>query len=80
LATRPTIDEVAVQRAADTIRHAREPLIVIGGGAQDAGSSIAALAELEVEYTGEPFPDIQHRPESEDDHPGYAGVEPALGA
>jgi acetolactate synthase-1/2/3 large subunit len=46
VATRPTIDTAAVQRAADALRRAQQPLIVVGGGAQDAGESIAALAEL----------------------------------
>lgn len=42
----PTIDEHAVERAADALRRAERPLIVVGGGAQDAGASVAALAEL----------------------------------
>ena len=46
IATRPTVDPAAVERAADALRRARQPLIVLGGGAQDAGDSIAALAEL----------------------------------
>ena len=42
----PTIDQNAIDRAADALRRAERPLIVVGGGAQDAGDAIAALAEL----------------------------------
>lgn len=45
-ATMPAIDENAVGRAADAIRAAERPLIVVGGGAQDAGDEVATLAEL----------------------------------
>lgn len=41
----PAIDADAIERAADAIRRAERPLIVIGGGAQDAGAEVAALAE-----------------------------------
>jgi acetolactate synthase-1/2/3 large subunit len=44
--SRPTIDPNAIDRAAAVLRRAERPLIVVGGGAQDAGNSIAALAEL----------------------------------
>ncbi len=43
-AVRPAIDGASVQRAADALAAAREPLIVVGGGAQDAGAEVAALA------------------------------------
>ncbi len=42
----PVIDADAVDRAADALRRAQRPLIVVGGGAQDAGESIGRLAEL----------------------------------
>jgi acetolactate synthase-1/2/3 large subunit len=42
----PEIDSDAVDRAAGALRRAERPLIVVGGGAQDAGGSIALLAEL----------------------------------
>lgn len=45
-ASTPDIDDAAVERAADALRRAERPLIVVGGGAQDAGASVAALAEL----------------------------------
>jgi acetolactate synthase I/II/III large subunit len=41
----PAVDEVALDRAADVIRGAERPLIVVGGGAQDAGGAVTALAE-----------------------------------
>jgi acetolactate synthase-1/2/3 large subunit len=44
--TPPALDESAIERAADALRRAERPMIVVGGGAQDAGASIAALAEL----------------------------------
>ncbi|MFB9947470.1 thiamine pyrophosphate-dependent enzyme [Rhizobium puerariae] len=40
------IDRDAVNRAAALLATARRPLIIVGGGAQDAGPQIAALAEL----------------------------------
>jgi acetolactate synthase-1/2/3 large subunit len=45
-ASTPVIDAAVVERAADALRRAERPLIVVGGGAQDAGASVAALAEL----------------------------------
>lgn len=44
--TRPTVDGDAVERAAALLARAERPLIVIGGGAQDAGQEIAELATL----------------------------------
>jgi len=44
--TRPTIDADVIDRAASALRRAERPLIVIGGGAQDAGEEIAALAAV----------------------------------
>ncbi len=44
--TRPAIDENQIERAADALRRAERPLIVVGGGAQDAGDQIGRLAEL----------------------------------
>jgi acetolactate synthase-1/2/3 large subunit len=46
IASTPTIDQDAIERAADALRRAERPLIVVGGGAQDAGPAIAELAEL----------------------------------
>ena len=43
---RPTLDGDAVERAAALLARAERPLIVIGGGAQDAGQEIAELATL----------------------------------
>ena len=40
------IDEEALDRAVDAVRRAERPLMVVGGGAQDAGSEVAALAEI----------------------------------
>ena len=40
------IDPRAIERAADALRRAERPLIVVGGGAQDAGEAIGQLAEL----------------------------------
>jgi acetolactate synthase-1/2/3 large subunit len=45
VAERPAIDPRAVERAADVLRRAARPLIVVGGGAQDAGEAIGRLAE-----------------------------------
>jgi acetolactate synthase-1/2/3 large subunit len=42
---KPPIDPRAVERAADALRRAERPLIVVGGGAQDAGDPIGRLAE-----------------------------------
>ena len=41
----PAPDEDALDVAADVIRRAERPLIVVGGGAQDAGAAVAGLAE-----------------------------------
>ncbi len=40
------LDEEALERAARLLGGAKRPLIVVGGGAQDAGREVAALAEL----------------------------------
>lgn len=40
------IDREAIDKAAAMLADAKRPLIVVGGGAQDAGPEIAALAEL----------------------------------
>ncbi len=42
--TMPEIDDGAVQRAAALLAGAERPLIVVGGGAQDAGTDVEALA------------------------------------
>ena len=44
--TRPAVDLEAIARAADLLKTARKPLIVLGGGAQDAATEITALAEF----------------------------------
>ena len=43
--SKPMIDPRAIERAADALRRAERPLIVVGGGAQDAGEAIGQLAE-----------------------------------
>ena len=40
------LDEEALERAAQLLGEASRPLIVVGGGAQEAGREIAALAEM----------------------------------
>ena len=40
------IDMQALDRAVDLLAQAKRPLIIVGGGAQDAGAEIVALAEL----------------------------------
>lgn len=40
------LDHDAINRAAELLAGARRPLIIVGGGAQDAGREVAALAEL----------------------------------
>ena len=40
---RPALDGAAIERAAAAIRAAQRPLIIVGGGAQDAGQAVAAL-------------------------------------
>ncbi len=42
--TMPEIDDGAVERAAALLAGAERPLIVVGGGAQDAGTEVEALA------------------------------------
>jgi acetolactate synthase-1/2/3 large subunit len=42
--TMPEIDDRAVQRAAALLAGAERPLVVVGGGAQDAGTDVEALA------------------------------------
>lgn len=46
VATTPSIDADALDRAVDAIRAAERPLIVVGGGAQGASAEVRALAEL----------------------------------
>jgi len=46
VASRPPVDGDAVERAATLLARAERPLIVIGGGAQDAGREISELATL----------------------------------
>ncbi|MEO6571118.1 MAG: thiamine pyrophosphate-dependent enzyme [Ilumatobacteraceae bacterium] len=45
VSTMPTIDQDALDRAVHAIRRSRRPMIVVGGGAQDAGPEVTALAE-----------------------------------
>jgi len=45
LPSKPMIDPRAIERAADALRRAERPLILVGGGAQDAGEAIGQLAE-----------------------------------
>ena len=45
-ATKPAIDPRQIELAADALRGAERPLIVVGGGAQDAGEAIGQLATL----------------------------------
>ncbi|HTG19061.1 MAG TPA: thiamine pyrophosphate-binding protein, partial [Reyranella sp.] len=40
------VDEDAVERAAKLLGSAQHPLIVVGGGAQDAGAHVQAIAEM----------------------------------
>jgi acetolactate synthase-1/2/3 large subunit len=40
------VDDEAVERAAKLLGGARRPLIVVGGGAQDAGEPVRAIAEM----------------------------------
>jgi acetolactate synthase I/II/III large subunit len=42
---KPAIDPRAIERAAEALRRAERPLIVVGGGAQDASEAIGRLAE-----------------------------------
>jgi len=43
---RPPVDEDAVERASKILGAAKRPIIVLGGGAQDASSEVVALAEM----------------------------------
>lgn len=43
---RPPIDEDSVEKLAKILGAAKKPLIVVGGGAQDASAEVTALAEL----------------------------------
>jgi len=45
-ATRPPVDMDAIDRAAAALQRAERPLVVVGGGAQDASPEVLALAEL----------------------------------
>lgn len=45
-ASRPSLDASSVDRAAEAIRAAERPLVVVGGGAQDASEPVRELAEL----------------------------------
>ncbi len=42
---KPAVDPRAIERAADALRRAERPMIVVGGGAQDAGEAIGQLAD-----------------------------------
>ena len=42
----PPVDPEAIERAARLLGAAKRPLIVVGGGAQDAGPEVLALAEM----------------------------------
>lgn len=42
----PPIDEDAVEAAAKLLAKAKQPIIVVGGGAQDASAEVKALAEM----------------------------------
>jgi len=42
----PTIDPVALERAANAIAGAERPVIIVGSGAYEAGDQVRALAEL----------------------------------
>lgn len=44
--TRPTVDTDALDRAVSAIEASVRPMIVVGGGAQDASASVVELAEL----------------------------------
>ncbi len=49
----PALDEDAIESAAKLLGQAKRPLIVLGGGAQDAGESIRELAEMvQAPFTG----------------------------
>jgi acetolactate synthase-1/2/3 large subunit len=42
----PPIDEDAIEAAAKLLAKAKQPIIVVGGGAQDASAEVKALAEM----------------------------------
>src|SRR6201996_7384796 len=44
--TRPAVDGDAIERAARMLGAAKRPLIMVGGGAQDAGEALALVAEM----------------------------------
>jgi acetolactate synthase-1/2/3 large subunit len=44
VSTRPAVDTAAIEHAAALLAGAARPLIIVGGGAQDAGDAVAALA------------------------------------
>jgi acetolactate synthase-1/2/3 large subunit len=46
VASRPTVDASVIERAAGILAVAEHPLIVVGGGAQDSGDAVEALATL----------------------------------
>jgi acetolactate synthase I/II/III large subunit len=46
VAAHPAVDQNAIDRAADALRRSQRPLIVVGGGAQDAGPQIERLVEM----------------------------------
>jgi acetolactate synthase-1/2/3 large subunit len=46
VASRPTVDASVIERAAGLLAVAEHPLIVVGGGAQDCGDAVEALATL----------------------------------
>src|SRR5579885_2265517 len=43
---RPPVDEEAAERAARILGQARRPIMVVGGGAQEASAEVTALAEM----------------------------------
>ena len=43
---RPPVDEDAAERAARILGQARRPIMVVGGGAQEASAEVTALAEM----------------------------------
>ncbi len=45
-ASRPAVDQQQIERAAEALRRAERPLVVVGGGAQDAGEAIGQLATV----------------------------------
>jgi acetolactate synthase-1/2/3 large subunit len=45
VSSKPALDLRAIERAAEALQRAERPLILVGGGAQDAGEAVARLAE-----------------------------------